>query len=1047
MGVKKFIKKSVAFVAATAMALTMVVAPVGAGATYAEGTKKDPVHVDKTAELQSDGTYKLTLESWAEGSATTTVTQSGTPLDIVLVLDQSGSMQDNGKLNSLKSAVETFVGNVEQNAKDYKVDHRIAIVGYASNENDGKSSNGTVSPGSNDSKWINTGLFVNGSLKNYETESGYYKVYSNDLDTGKTYYINNHGNMKEITYKGAEWGYYVGVLGRRWNSITPKTSANDSRNTQVYEYRDASSLTAQDYQDALVNVNDNGSVAASITTAISNIAASGATRTQYGMEMANQVFENNPITNTNRKRIVVVFTDGKPGQSGYDSTEASSAVSKAYDTKKTYGATIYTIGCYSEGEDSDKRVTNFMNYLSSNYPDAKNMSNPGNAIETKKYYQTTSNASELTKIFENLSESITTGKTDAQLSNQSIVRDIISNNFELPYNFTKGNVEAYTSDYQGNGKWATPVKMSNATININKENRTIDVSGFAYDKEYTTEKPIKDRDGLGKKFIVVISNVTATKAGMQMDTNTDKSAIYNPVEGGEDVLIKAFPQPKVDIDSTSYVLDYGKTVTTKAKDYGVSAVTKANTGKPSPYNVELKGTYGKFAINNGDLDYTPGKINWDGIDTGYVFGQKSDSKYKWEEVNFMPASSVYYEDDFGLDNNTDSNVAIVWTGSWSKDGKSQSETQSDKNSQYGWDDSYDDDNQYSNGSKHKSDQKGATATFRFTGTGVDVYSRTDKNVGKILGKIRRVEGDKTVAVKSLIVDNQSVSGDYYQIPTLSFENLPYATYEVTIKVSSVTENGKERATYYLDGIRVYNPLDVVSDKTTTEGKAYNEAGELNAQYIKVRDILISADKFASIDNEVSGTVFLDKKDSTNVIGEFKDLGPKNEVYLKSGQGIAFNIKNYSPNNNINVFVGLKAMSGNPTTAEVSAGSAKEEKNINSASDLYYVVTPDANGNVVIKNTGDNLLSITKVRITSKKVETYSLVATPALMSYVDKFDTLSSSNDKTTEDKNDTTLDKDDVTIDNSASEDKSDTSDKPNTSNDSIWNKLMNSLNKWFKR
>ena len=141
------------------------------------------------------------------------------------------------------------------------------------------------------------------------------------------------------------------------------------------------------------------------------------------------------------------------------------------------------------------------------------------------------------------------------------------------------------------------------------------------------------------------------------------------------------------------------------------------------------------------------------------------------------------------------------------------------------------------------------------------------------------------------------------------------------------------------------------------------------------------------------------------------------------------------------------MSGNSTTAEVSAGSAKEEKNINSASDLYYVVTPDANGNVVIKNTGDNLLSITKVRITSKATATYSLVATPALMSYVDKFDTLSNSNDKTTEDKNDTTLDKDDVTIDNSASEDKSDTSDKPNTSNDSIWNKLMNSLNKWFKR
>ena len=1008
MGVKKFIKKSVAFVAAAAMALTMVVAPVGAGATYAEGTGStttDPVHVNKTAELQSDGTYKLTLESWAEGTAATTTTKSGTPLDIVLVLDQSGSMKGT-KLTNLKSAVTTFVNNVEKNAKEYNVDHRIAIAGYASDNDDGSNGNSngySISSGSSTKYWVNTGLFVGGKLKNY-------------------------GNSKNNT------------------------------NT---------SLTAKDYQDALVNVYDktNDKVTNSITTAINNIAASGSTRTQYGMEMANQIFANNSIEGTKRKRLVVVFTDGEPGYSSYENDEAASAIMKSNTTKNTYKATVYTVGCYTSNRPSNN-VTNFMKYLSSNYPDANAEQKyywggsywdivPGNSASDK-YYQTTSNASGLEKIFDNISKDITTGKTDATLSDKSIVRDIISNKFELPDNFTKGNVKVYTSAYQTNNGWAAPIEMTDAKVTINKDAKTIDVSGFAYNQEFTREKKIDGKEGYGKKLIVVISNVTATKAGMQMDTNTDSSAIYNPDESGDLALVKTFPQPKVDIDSTSYVLDYGKTVTTAASDYGVSTVTKANTGKPSPYGVNLKGTYGTFALNNGDLDYKPGKINWDGIDTGYVFGQKSNSEeYKWEEVNFMPASSVYYEDDFGTDDNKDSNVAIVWTGSWNEKGDDLAEgestkkdnTQSSTNNQYGWDDSYCDDNQYSNGSTHKSDQKGATATFRFTGTGVDVYSRTDKNVGKILGKIRRVEGDKTVAVKSLIVDNQSVSGDYYQIPTLSFENLPYATYEVTIKVSSVTENGKERATYYLDGIRVYNPLNIVSNKTTTEGKAYDKAGELNAQYIKVRDILISADKFASIDNEVSGTVFLDKKDSTNVIGDFKDLGPKNEVYLKSGQGIAFNIKNYNPNNNINVFVGLKAMSGNSTTAEVSAGSAKEEKNINSASDLYYVVTPDANGNVVIKNTGDNLLSITKVRITSKATATYSLVATPALMSYVDKFDTLSNSNDKTTEDKNDTSLDKDDVTIDNSTSEDKSDTSDKPNTSNDSIWNKLMNSLNKWFKR
>ena len=63
MGIKNFIKKSISFVSAAAMALTMVVMPVGSSASYAaEGTEKEPIYVNKTAKLQSDGTYKITLE-------------------------------------------------------------------------------------------------------------------------------------------------------------------------------------------------------------------------------------------------------------------------------------------------------------------------------------------------------------------------------------------------------------------------------------------------------------------------------------------------------------------------------------------------------------------------------------------------------------------------------------------------------------------------------------------------------------------------------------------------------------------------------------------------------------------------------------------------------------------------------------------------------------------------------------------------------------------------------------------------------------------------
>lgn len=1016
MGVKKFIKKSVAFVAAAAMALTMVVAPVGAGATYAEGTGStttDPVHVNKTAELQSDGTYKLTLESWAEGTAATTTTKSGTPLDIVLVLDQSGSMKGT-KLTNLKSAVTTFVNNVEKNAKEYNVDHRIAIAGYASDNDDGSNGNSngySISSGSSTKYWVNTGLFVGGKLKNY-------------------------GNSKNNT------------------------------NT---------SLTAKDYQDALVNVYDktNDKVTNSITTAINNIAASGSTRTQYGMEMANQIFANNSIEGTKRKRLVVVFTDGEPGYSSYENDEAASAIMKSNTTKNTYKATVYTVGCYTSNRPSND-VTNFMKYLSSNYPDANAEQKyywgssywdivPGNSASDK-YYQTTSNASGLEKIFDNISKDITTGKTDATLSDKSIVRDIISNKFELPDNFTKGNVKVYTSAYQTNNGWADPIEMTDAKVTINKDAKTIDVSGFAYNQEFTREKKIDGKEGYGKKLIVVISNVTATKAGMQMDTNTDSSAIYNPDESGELALVKAFPQPKVDIDSTSYVLDYGKTVTTKAKDYGVSAVTKANTGKPSPYKVNLTGKYGTFAINNGDLDYTPGKINWDGIDTGYVFGQKSDSKYKWEEVNFMPANSVYYEDDFASTATVeegDTGTKIIYNeGKWTVDGTAQnSEKQSSNNEvQHGWDDSYKDDTNYSNGTAHKG-TTGATATFKFTGTGVDIYSRTDLTTGKVFATLTK-DGE-TVVSKFMIVDNKSASGTYYQVPTLFFEGLDYGTYEVKIQVLNPVQDGETtRGTYYLDGIRVYNPLGVTTSEKVTN--AYNIAGESKAIFTSVRKMLLDAKTFDG-DTVTDGAVFIDQLDpkdnnssgeaKTATIGTYEKLGPKNEVYLDAGQAIAFKIKTSYTGK---VFIGAKSLNGQQVSMKVTDINTTEKTKtvtLSHTSDMYYQINPTTEKYVVIQNTNNKkgaILAITKLRLTgvtdAATQTSIEFESSLALMSYVNEFATLDSA--KTDDRGMAIEKDKPNVDIENpDNSKDDNNQETKPDQSHsNSIWNSIMNNLRKWFK-
>ena len=997
MGVKKFIKKSVAFVAAAAMALTMVVVPVGAGEAYAEGTSSDSgLNLNKTIELQNDGTYKITLNAYATGEYTTVTEKSGVPLDIVLVLDQSGSMDEkvNGvkKIDSLKSAVNSFVKNISDNAKEYNVDHRIALVGYASRYD-------------SQSKWANTGLFINGSLYNYQ-EAG--------------------------------------------------SSTQTSR------------LIAKNYQDALVSVNNSdGSITNSITTAIDNIGANGATYTNYGLEMANGVFENNPIaSDSNRKRIVVVFTDGEPGKSGYQESVAGSAVNEAYKTKNTYGATVYSVGFYNS---ASTNVTNFMNYISSNYPGAEYKDVyywwgtrtefvPGTKAPNTKYYMKATNQEGLSKIFNNIYTDIEKPTTSVKLDANAVTRDIITDKLNISDNTA---VTAYTEDYKGSDSWQRSANQVDLTSNINKDKRTVDVTGFDYAANFVDKTKAK-----GQRLVVEITGLTAAQAGEGMITNvTDKSGVYANAQTENPSEI--FNECSISIPSKSYVLDYGKTVTTDASDYGVNAVTIANADEPSPYNVKLQGTYGKFAINNGDLDYTPGKINWDGIDTGYVFGQKSSSTdYKWEEVNFMPASSVYYEDDFGRDDNTDSNVAIVWSEGWSTDNdkagiNSKDNQQSSANKDYGWDDSYADDVNYSNGSAHYSSTRLASAKFRFTGTAVDVYSRTNENVGQILASIKKVGKDSTgketlTSIKTKTMDNLSESGDYYQIPTLTFDNLEYGTYEVTIKVLPLTDGS--RGIYYLDGIRVYNPLK----DNQTANEAYDD--EANAQYITVRSGLLDTTNTTSIPSEMAGSVFIDKipnseEHTTTNIGTYKDYGPKNEVYLQNGQGVAFTIKNYSTTDK--VYIGLKSPTGSEVTVSVTEGAKKANPlKIQSASDLYYEVTPTSDGKVVIKNTSGGLLSVTKVKITSKNVETNqnakkSLVVDPSLMSYVDTFDTLPVQEDttnnnqgSTTEDSQDTTLDKDDVEIDN-PSDNKDNNQDKNNeqTKPNNIWEQIMNSIKGWFRR
>ena len=267
MKMKKILAAVLSLLMLLALFPTVALAADGEGSGNAEG-----IVVSKTAELADDGTYTINLEAYATGTTTTVTEKSNVPLDVVMIIDQSGSME--GYLTDLKAAVLKFIYNVRTNAladPENPVNHRIAIVGFASN--------GTSY---NDAKYENTELFI-----------------------GRTQYNYNGGS----------------------------TGANDA---------------AGNYGSALQDVSTDAGYN-NLVASKDALDAFGGTYPSAGYEMANGIFNANPNTdsegNVVRNRIIVFFTDGEPGDGrDFSTNEANSTIGKAYTSKNTYGATVYTVG-------------------------------------------------------------------------------------------------------------------------------------------------------------------------------------------------------------------------------------------------------------------------------------------------------------------------------------------------------------------------------------------------------------------------------------------------------------------------------------------------------------------------------------------------------------------------------------------------------------------------------------------------------------------------------------------------------------------------------
>lgn len=995
---KKLASRLLAALMALACVLTLL-----PGAAMAAGDDGGKMVVNKTATLEDDGTYTIELSAYATGQTTTETIKTGKPLDIVLVLDQSGSMADSITSYSYTARPADDYSYWDCRGNEYY--YRDTDGNYYRVQGGG----GGIGVGYyylyyvkngeqhqlGDWGWNVGATLWSGVLYTRQEISSMSKL--DALKAAVTNFVNSvSANAKEynVEHRIAMVGFAsMGTDNSAWKN-TGLFVDGDLKKYANSEWETNSQLSSQDYKDALVVVNDvDGDIAGSISRAIGNLDAEGATRTSYGLEMAQKVFENNK--DSERQRVVVLFTDGEPGKSGYEKSEANSALSKAHVLKNENKATVYSVGLYDS--DPENNTVSFMNYTSSNYPFAQSMTYPGPKSDDK-YYMTASDADELNKIFMNIVEDSTESSTTVTLDAESVLRDILNDGFVLPAGYNaQDNITVATKpgqmDEAGNISWGEiQENPSGITATADEETRTIEVTGFDYSKRYIAE------EHPGDVLLVTIRGVEATDAAItnaEISTDNAASGIYENTDEEEPFV--RFPEPKTILKSKTYVLDYGKPVNLNAQDWGIGSISTLNgDGMHRFYSPvwNLTEDHGKVSATQSGLTYTPTTMNWDGYDNLYVFGKQiaeDGAENQWSRVTVMPANSVYYEDTFVTDSNT-GKVGIEYTGDWEQVGTSGGNTQTvDDGQPYGWEESYDDIT-FSDGCAHcvtASDDEVAQASFTFTGTGVDVYSRTNMTTGTVYAVLEPQFESENAKVQRLIVDHLAVSGDYYQIPTVSFQNLEYGEYKVTIMVTTAAEG---RSTYYLDGVRVYNPIQGLEEDQLVQD-AYGADHELNAVFQEVRDILVTQANLPEGDELPNNSVvFIDQVDGeiggeTSVVGTYVEYGPKNEVYLEPGQAIAFRV---STGSNLHYYLGLKGPAG-ATQATATSGNGTTQIGICGSCDMYYEVTPSADGIVMVRNTGANLLSITKLRTTSdSEDESAGIVGASVseLLAYADTFDSL-----------------------------------------------------------
>ncbi len=509
---------------------------LGGPTAMAQGQESPPVDDDADGIAMSksvsltDETYKIKMELFTTG----VVTETAVPTDFVLVLDQSSSMSVYTDFPGTN--YNSISGNSRRNSNLYTLANQYNLFRQVS------------------------GVYYPVSVSRVDTnpnpnQTNYSYTYSYTING--TAYQSSASNGDSTVFD--QWPLYTATLIKRIdalkiaaNAFAQKVRENatatlnhriavvgfGSQNAgtglyiggTMYSY---GNITTARYQSAFQDMSTTpgrNNVTASINALLDNN-GSRYTRSDLGMELGKNVLSNNPVQGSPRNRVVILFTDGVPtieNQSDttqLNTTVAGNAITQSYTIKNTYGATVYTIGVFTDAQPSDmsNNVNRYMNHVSSNFKQATTLGGTFSGSTGNGYYLTAGNQQGLNTAFGNIANKTTT--PTIPLGSVAVVRDFITPYYAMPTGLNK--IVTKTAAKRSDGTFEAPVVVTGLNVNINSQTRCVSVTGYDFDANCITNTP--KADGSYGKMLIIEIDVTRAPGfigGNDVPTNTDASGLY-----------------------------------------------------------------------------------------------------------------------------------------------------------------------------------------------------------------------------------------------------------------------------------------------------------------------------------------------------------------------------------------------------------------------------------------------------------------------------------------------------------------------------------------